>query len=105
MIATIYYFNKTFLHASRLEVEYAFQYGANEKPRAWSKYTQGTSAHRRLEATGANTIALGEKERGKGKKKKEPKPEEGQLIDKITPSHLTRYIDLLDNEYTLNILY
>jgi multiple RNA-binding domain-containing protein 1 len=80
--SAVTYFNKTFLDASRLEVEFAFQYGAQEQPRAWSKYTEGSSAHQRLvEATGANTVALGKgkegEEKGKKKKKtKEPKPEE-----------------------------
>ncbi len=89
--AAVKYFNKTFLDASRLEVEFAFQYGSQEQPRAWSKYTEGSSAHKRLvEATGANTVAIGkgkgtaaggdDDDDAKGKKKKkkpkEPKPEE-----------------------------
>ena len=82
--SAVKYFNKTFLDASRLDVEFAYRYGAEVKQRAWSKYTEGTSAHRRLvEGTGANTMPLGEgKEDGKKskKKKKEPKPEEGMFI-------------------------
>lgn len=79
--AAVKYFNRSFLDASRLEVEFAFRYGTNEKPRAWSKYTEGTTAHRRMvEATGANTMPLGEEKKGKVKKKKEPKPEERKSV-------------------------
>lgn len=60
------YFNKTFLDTMRLVVEFAYKYGAAaERPQQpWSKYTDGTSAHKRLlaaEGKGANGEPLGEK--------------------------------------------
>jgi hypothetical protein len=65
--------------------QFAYKFGTTEAPRAWSKYTAGTSAHKRLTEppkTGANDIPLGDAQHGKkGRKKKgqEPLPEEGAL--------------------------
>ena len=42
-------------------LQFAYKYGS-DGPRAWSKYTAGTSAHGKLQAredTGANAIPLG----------------------------------------------
>lgn len=77
------YFNKTYMDTSRLEVEYAYKYGAtNQRPlNAWSKYTQGTSAHRRtLQATGEDQGIQHGKQAGPKaiKKNAKKKPEEGR---------------------------
>lgn len=85
--AAVGYFNKSFLDTSRLVVEFAFKYGNAEVPRAWSKYTPGTSANRMAAqaGSGANTVPLkkpsaegGEADMKKRNKKKPavPKPEE-----------------------------
>lgn len=76
--AAVKYFNRTFMDAMRLEVEYAYKYGAGqEKGKAWSKYTEGTSAnHRQKTATGANDTAIGPAKEKTAKKTKAPKPEE-----------------------------
>ena len=73
--------------------QFAYKAGSGEGPRAWSKYTEGTSAHKRLAApdkTGANAQPLGagaggaaaaggQQQGKKGKKgSKEPLPEEGE---------------------------
>lgn len=69
--------------------QFAYKAGSGAAPRAWSKYTEGTSAHKRLaapEKTGANAQPLGAGADGaagqqagkKGKKGKDPLPEEGE---------------------------
>ncbi|GAB4818001.1 hypothetical protein N2152v2_005047 [Parachlorella kessleri] len=92
------YFDKSFMDTSRLLVEFAYKFGTSEAPRAWSRYTSGTSANKATVAksqgtgaSGANLLPLGGTEAGAGrgegggeerkeKKKrkgsKEPKPEE-----------------------------
>ena len=50
-------------------LQFAYKFGSSEAPRAWSKYTAGTSANRKAvepEKTGANVVPLGEG--GDGKK-------------------------------------
>ena len=42
------YFNKTFLHTSRIEVDFAKSQGDDSLPRPWSKHSQGSSANSRL---------------------------------------------------------
>ena len=69
--AAVHYFNKTYIDASRIEVEFAFKYGASEKPRAWSKYSEGTSANKRLSA--ANRQKEEEQDDGEAAKKKTKK--------------------------------
>lgn len=70
--------------------QFAYKFGGSEAPRAWSKYTAGTSANKRLtapEKTGANSLPLGGAgegggaeagKKGKKGKKKEALPEEGE---------------------------
>jgi multiple RNA-binding domain-containing protein 1 len=41
------WFNGTFLHTSKLQVEVAKSQGDDSIPRAWSKHTAGTSAFNR----------------------------------------------------------
>ncbi|CAO3634886.1 unnamed protein product [Cunninghamella blakesleeana] len=53
------YFNGTFIHTSKIVVEKALPYGSEAIPRAWSKYTDGTSANIRL--TGGNSIKADKK--------------------------------------------
>ncbi|KAI8076543.1 uncharacterized protein B0P05DRAFT_512064 [Gilbertella persicaria] len=44
----IQYFNNTFINTSRITVEKAIAYGSENLPRAWSKYSEGSSAHEKL---------------------------------------------------------
>lgn len=64
------YYNKTFMDAMRLEIEFAHKYGSEMKKNAWSKYTEGTSRNKEfMAATGANAVkvaALGPKQVGYG---------------------------------------
>jgi hypothetical protein len=69
--------------------QFAYKFGSGDAPRAWSKYTAGSSAHAKLGATimtGANDVPLGaaageaRKERDSRKEKKKgrgPLEEEG----------------------------
>jgi RNA recognition motif-containing protein len=69
--SAVTYFHRTFMDASRLEVEFAYKYGAADlKKQAWSKYTEGTSANKRLQGTGANTVPLAERDAAALMKKK-----------------------------------
>jgi hypothetical protein len=70
------------MDASRLEIEFAFKYGASERPQAWSKYTEGTSAHRRAvnTATGANNVPVGQTGKEGVNHRNGRKPEEGKYI-------------------------
>lgn len=53
------YYNKTFMDAMRLEVEFAQKYGSELKKNAWSKYTEGTSRNKEfMAATGANAVKV-----------------------------------------------
>lgn len=46
--AAVKYFNRSFMGAQRLTVEFAEKYGGSHLPRAWSKYTEGTSRYKQL---------------------------------------------------------
>ena len=46
--AAVKYFNRSFMGAQRLTVEFAEKYGGSHLPRAWSKYTEGTSRYKKL---------------------------------------------------------
>lgn len=54
------YYNKSFMDATRLEVDFAQKYGAEAKKNAWSKYTEGTSRYKEHQkaATGANAVEV-----------------------------------------------
>ena len=42
------YFNRTFFHTSKIEVDFARQQGDETLPRPWSKHSQGSSANTRM---------------------------------------------------------
>ena len=42
------YFNRTFLHTSRIEVDFAKAQGDDTLPRPWSKHSVGSSANTRI---------------------------------------------------------
>ncbi|BDA49748.1 Multiple RNA-binding domain-containing protein 1 [Coccomyxa sp. Obi] len=50
--AAVKYFNRSFMGAQRLTVEFAEKYGGSHLPRAWSKYTEGTSRYKKLHQEG-----------------------------------------------------
>jgi len=43
--------NKTFIRTSRIRVEFAYEEGSEKIVRSWSKYSKGSSAHKRLHPT------------------------------------------------------
>lgn len=65
------YLNKTFMGAQRIYVEFAERYGGSRLPRAWSKYTEGTSRYNKLHAKddGTEERKLGVRELKKLRKK------------------------------------
>lgn len=69
------YYNKTFMDATRVEVDFAQKYGSEAKKNAWSKYTEGTSRYKETQraATGANAVEISDKNK---KKKKDVEVEE-----------------------------
>ncbi len=79
--AAMQYLNKTFMGAQRIYVEFAERYGGSRLPRAWSKYTQGTSRYNKLHAKeeGAAEQKLGVRELKKLRRKEREgqHPEEG----------------------------
>lgn len=46
--AAIKYFNRTFMGALRITVEFAEKYGGSHMARPWSKYTEGTTRYKKL---------------------------------------------------------
>jgi hypothetical protein len=77
-----------------LVLQFAYKYGTSEVPRAWSRYTSGTSANKKAEhaGSGANTVPLGEDAAGgegvraalkKKNKAREPKAEEGAWVEGV----------------------
>jgi multiple RNA-binding domain-containing protein 1 len=66
------------MDSSRLVVEFAFKYGSTDGPRAWSKYTPGTSAHIKKVATGANDVPVVLKVRELKRLKKQQQQQESE---------------------------
>jgi len=48
-LSAVKYFNRTFIDTLRVEVELALAAGSEELPRAWSRYTKGSSIHQAYE--------------------------------------------------------
>ncbi|KAI7872194.1 hypothetical protein BDF14DRAFT_1757779 [Spinellus fusiger] len=46
--AALNHFNNSFINMSKITVEVAIPYGSDTLPRAWSRYTEGTTAHDRI---------------------------------------------------------
>ena len=86
--AAMQYLNKSFMGAQRIYVEFAERYGGSRLPRAWSKYTEGTSRYNKLHATddGAAEKKLGVRELKKLKKKDRlgQHPEEGARLNALS---------------------
>ena len=93
-VAAQKYYNKTYMDAMKLEVEFARKVGQEAKKDAWSKYTEGTSRFKeRHMATGANTVEISEKgvnvrskkELNGGMSEKDPKLQE--FLALMQPRH------------------
>ncbi|KAL3138544.1 hypothetical protein ABBQ32_006320 [Trebouxia sp. C0010 RCD-2024] len=71
--AALKYFNRTFIDTSRIVVEVAEKVGSQQIARPWSKYSEGSSAHKKQEVKNqANSTDIAKP----GKKGKKPAQEE-----------------------------
>lgn len=92
------YFNNTYINTSRITVEKAIAYGSENLPRAWSKYSEGSSAHDRM--TGADKkkkteFAVEETDAFHEKQRKEREAFINELnADKNDPK-LKEYLDVM----------
>ncbi len=64
--AAVKYFNRSFMGAQRLTVEFAEKYGGSHLPRAWSKYTEGTSRYKKLHQVDSSVPNQSEINKGDG---------------------------------------
>ncbi|CAO3639840.1 unnamed protein product [Cunninghamella echinulata] len=94
------YFNGTFIHTSKIVVEKAIPYGSEIIPRAWSKYTEGTSANIRL--TGGNEVKSNKKNEFQVEETEAFKEQKEKLIKHInqlkadeTDPKLREYLDVM----------
>ena len=82
--AAMQYLNKTFMGAQRIYVEFAERYGGSRLPRAWSKYTQGTSRYNKLHAADEDTaekkLGVRELKKLRRKEREGQHPEEGVTL-------------------------
>lgn len=78
-------FSKTYVDASKIEVELAKPYGHEELARPWSKYSKGSSAHSRREKARAVE--------SKDKEKKEDDIREGDKTLKQNQTQLARMLE------------
>lgn len=78
--AALDYLNNSYLDTSRLSIQFAYQRGAEALPRAWSKYTPGTTANAQVKAREQSTDAAAEQLQ-KEKKKKKKKKKKGRQPD------------------------
>ncbi|KAI8365882.1 hypothetical protein EDC96DRAFT_608172 [Choanephora cucurbitarum] len=98
--AAIQYYNNTFINTSRITVEKAIAYGSENLPRAWSKYSEGSSAHDRLTGSNKkkqNEFAVEETDAFRDKQRKDQEKEEfvNKLnADKNDPK-LKEYLDVM----------
>lgn len=96
--AAMQYFNNTYINTSRITVEKAIAYGSENLPRAWSKYSEGSSAHDRM--TGADKkkkteFAVEETDAFHEKQRKEREAFINELnADKNDPK-LKEYLDVM----------
>lgn len=95
--AAMEYFNNTYINTSRIAVEKAIAYGSENLPRAWSKYSEGSSAHDRMTGTKskASEFAVEETEAFQDKQRKEREAFINELkADKSDPK-LKEYLDVM----------
>lgn len=95
--AALEYFNNTYINTARINVEKALAYGSENLPRAWSKYTEGSSAHDRMTGAGSKKaeFAVEETEAFQDKQRKEREAFINELhADKNDPK-LKEYLDVM----------
>jgi multiple RNA-binding domain-containing protein 1 len=91
------YFNNTYINTSRITVEKAIAYGSENLPRAWSKYSEGSSAHDRI--TGATKkkaeFAVEETDAFHEKQRKEREEFINKLNAEKSDPKLKEYLDVM----------
>ena len=95
--AAMQYFNNTYINTARITVEKAHAYGSENLPRAWSKYTEGSSAHDRMTGAGKKKaeFAVEETDAFHDKQRKEREEFINELnADKSDPK-LKEYLDVM----------
>lgn len=95
--AAMQYFNNTYINTARITVEKAIAYGSDNLPRAWSKYTEGSSAHDRM--TGATNkkseFAVEETDAFHDKQRKEREEFINKLNAEKSDPKLKEYLDVM----------
>jgi multiple RNA-binding domain-containing protein 1 len=91
------YFNNTYINTARITVEKAIAYGSENLPRAWSKYSEGSSAHDRM--TGATKkkaeFAVEETDAFHDKQRKEREEFINKLNAEKSDPKLKEYLDVM----------
>lgn len=93
------YFDNTYINTSRIHVEKAIAYGSENLPRAWSKYSEGSSAHDRM--TGASKkkaeFAVEETDAYHDKQRKEREEFINKLNAEKSDPKLKEYLDVMSS--------
>ncbi len=89
-LKAVEHFNKTFIKASKIEVEVAQPYGGSNLDRPWSKYSKGSSAFGRHEKTEEKEQKNIEKE----KRTIEKKPQITEKLDGLDKD--SNFLEFLD---------
>lgn len=77
--AALKHFNNTFIQTSRIKVEVCASLGSQEKPKAWSKYSEESSAYKKQHGISEKT----EEETEKSKSKQEKRKKKQDKLDEI----------------------
>ncbi|KAL9555733.1 hypothetical protein MBANPS3_002230 [Mucor bainieri] len=97
--AAMKYFDNTYINTSRIHVEKAIAYGSENLPRAWSKYSEGSSAHDRM--TGASKkkaeFAVEETDAYHDKQRKEREEFINKLSAEKSDPKLKEYLDVMSS--------
>ncbi|GAN09778.1 RNA-binding domain-containing protein [Mucor ambiguus] len=97
--AAMKYFDNTYINTSRIHVEKAIAYGSDNLPRAWSKYSEGSSAHDRM--TGASKkkaeFAVEETDAFHDKQRKEREEFISKLNAEKSDPKLKEYLDVMSS--------
>ncbi|KAL7332167.1 Multiple RNA-binding domain-containing protein 1 [Mucor circinelloides] len=97
--AAMKYFDNTYINTSRIHVEKAIAYGSENLPRAWSKYSEGSSAHDRM--TGASKkkaeFAVEETDAYHDKQRKEREEFINKLNAEKNDPKLKEYLDVMSS--------
>lgn len=82
------YFNRTFIDTSRISVEVAEKFGSQQIARPWSRYSEGSSAHKKLE-TKQNPVSQDSSKASKKSKKpvheEEDDPQLAEFLQLMQP--------------------